>query len=335
MSIIINVLIENFTFERILAAINVSSMWIISALFYKNYKHADIDKKLLAKICLVNLVVLYLLAILFFCLTLFDVPEFYLFNRPLYGIEYANGGLKYRFIGFMEYSNLIVTFTMINTYFALFACKKNTYKIALVILGFLPIFLEKSRFGILAYLILIFMLYFLGIEYKRERIYFLLLGAPMIIVLAMSMIDINLIINYRPGSNRDRFDIYYYSIKSVVDGNIFNMFMGKGVKAYHTYYPMGSHSTYLGFFYKMGITGIVNAIFLVISCLKYILSKRNYVGVVFLSVLFVFFALEDMDGANWLLCVIAAFVAIAGQQNEENKKRLLEYEKIERRDYCE
>ena len=80
-------------------------------------------------------------------------------------------------------------------------------------------------------------------------------------------------------------------------------------------YPYGSHSSYLGYFYKTGIVGGI------LYLLSFLLKSMGLIGwkintswkdvfrFSFFCVL-VWMILEDLDGVNWSICLFYAYMGI-------------------------
>ena len=74
--------------------------------------------------------------------------------------------------------------------------------------------------------------------------------------------------------------------------------------------PYGSHSTYVGLFYRTGFLGIVLFAAVLFACFGEIVKLGNLRLIdllwVFSALLFV--AFEDVDGVNWVLPVLFVFI---------------------------
>lgn len=128
----------------------------------------------------------------------------------------------------------------------------------------------------------------------------------------------------REGSNNMRSSIYAMSWKRMISES---PIIGKGIKDYlgNSGYPYGSHSTYLGSFYKAGLVGGIVYIASILTLLIKIFSVKctnnmdilkKYSIVMILALLFV----EDIDGANWSIYIsyfmFGLFLSSSGNEVE-------------------
>ena len=77
-------------------------------------------------------------------------------------------------------------------------------------------------------------------------------------------------------------------------------------------YPLGSHSSYVGFFYKTGLLGLGCILFALFKLIKAVFLKHFKKNMLFLlgvGAILLAMALEDIDGADWLLVL---FMTING-----------------------
>lgn len=93
--------------------------------------------------------------------------------------------------------------------------------------------------------------------------------------------------------------------------------LGMGIKDYieGSIYPYGSHSTYLGYFYKIGILGgFIYLLSFVVILYRLIKLNNNkfsdYLRVISAFCVLLWMILEDIDGANWAICI---FYSVLGQ----------------------
>lgn len=127
----------------------------------------------------------------------------------------------------------------------------------------------------------------------------------------------------RVGSNSTRQIIYVETIHAWKQ----HKFIGSGIKAIGSLgYPLGSHSSYLGFLYKTGIVGFICVIIgFGVKCRKLVIHLKGldtFCATCIMAVLslLIFFIFEDIDGSNWLVCVWMAMLGIISNQENEIKE---------------
>lgn len=112
---------------------------------------------------------------------------------------------------------------------------------------------------------------------------------------------INYVLNAREDSTSTRFELYSLAIKEFINRNIF---LGLGIKPKFieiSLYPIGSHSTWLGYFVRCGLAGgLFSLIALLFVLANTILSFVKAKGRIFslwwaLSMLILVYSFEDMD----------------------------------------
>ena len=81
-------------------------------------------------------------------------------------------------------------------------------------------------------------------------------------------------------------------------------------------YPLGSHCTYLGILYKAGILGGISAAIgfatAIIMIIRKSLKSKDCFALLIVcltALLMLFFAVEDIDGADWL--IVLAFTEVS------------------------
>lgn len=122
------------------------------------------------------------------------------------------------------------------------------------------------------------------------------------------------VLSYRGDSNSTRMMIYTKSInKFLAESPIW----GCGIKEVisGTGLPYGSHSTYLGMFYKTGIVGgVLYLLATAIAVVKLIIQKDNTkfkIRITFcFLIIFALMILEDLDGANWNIVIFMSLFAM-------------------------
>lgn len=113
------------------------------------------------------------------------------------------------------------------------------------------VFMTGSRF----YLVISFVLLIIYLVQTKNKLYYLILGLP--IVLGVFYFLMQSLMGLRTGSNETRSLIYEQSLYIMIKENIF---FGLGIKPKIPLetgfpYPLGSHSTLIGYFVKTGLVG--------------------------------------------------------------------------------
>lgn len=245
-------------------------------------------------------------------------------NRELYYTEWFGNMQVIRFVGFMDYPNLIIMFFMF--FYPLFLSylkyfKNYILKILLMILGILPIIGSFSRSGyviMLTYLLIVSIYFtytkmnrnlFIAISFFSLSIFSLMIFYTNAYNEAVSIFQE--LLNARQGSNVSRIYLMVESIKiTLVESPI----IGMGVKVTSLIgYPLGSHSTYVGLFYRTGIAGVILVLpIFVIITVKILFTRVGIdktvikISILMMPLLFIF---EDIDGTNWLMIMYFLLVA--------------------------
>lgn len=304
--------------SRIVAALNTCSLWILGTLIFSYIEKINLDKRKVNKIMFYNVVLLIFFALVYFILTRLNFGFNYPIIRKLATLNWAYGVKGYRFVSFMEYPNLVVIFYFISLPFALDYIKEKNrlFKFIFLTLSILPVFFSDSRLGIV--LCIINYLYVLPKLLEKEKFkkfilitIFFLLG---IIILLFKWNDMyhylyNLIYS-RQDSTSMRTLIYETSINKVIDNSIL---IGCGIKTMMSGYPLGSHSTIIGTFYKTGVLGTIFMIWGFCSLLSSIIKRERHGSKIYLLsflCLLGMLAMEDLDGANWSCILFFMLISI-------------------------
>lgn len=304
--------------ERLFAAINLALVWIIAGLYYAYYSNIEsINYRRISKICGINIMIMALLILPYFVLSKMNVYEFAIGPNSLITTDYINGAKTVRFVGLMEYSNLVPSFLMINLIGFYTGNKNKLLAIVLTLLSIAPIYLCSSRAAILVYLACVC----LYIVFRKNNLvkwqYYILLislfvlGIVFVIMSGIHVEIYNMIMDLvymREGSNNTRLGIYLNSLTLTFERN---PFIGVGIKDYVNGFPLGSHCTYIGILYKTGIIGLLIWCFILSVLLSQVVKSRGHLFIKFLFLGFVvFFLVEDIDGANWLIVMLFTMIAI-------------------------
>lgn len=325
-SIVYNLINYSFEMERILATINTFSIWLIALFYYLLYKDNEVSIQTLKKIVFVNysiLIIIWCFSKVYYVLT--GEKNVNLIGNVLYYSEWFNQTEVVRFGGLMEYPNLIIMFFMF--FYPLYCMhiisfKNNFVRVVLIGIGLLPIITTYSRSGyvVIAIGLLVYSLMFLykNLNIRMFVFLFCIVGSLLTFTLAYTDVLENLfevqdkLLNAREGSNDSRTFLMKESIRMALENS---PLIGMGIKDRSIIgYPLGSHSTFVGFIYKTGFVGFIvgTLIFLVIS-LKMLLLKapmKQMLLYVFILVFPLILVFEDLDGANWLIVFYFIFVGL-------------------------
>ena len=306
LAILVAVIIHEPELERIFAGINTALIWIVAGLFFTLFyvNRVKVNEVTLGKTALFNISVLFTLTIIGIVCGLLKT-NIHIGNRFLLNDDWKNGVLTFRTCCFFEYPTLIPYFLLVNLPFAIkYIVKKNFFtKTSLFGVSLISVYFSKSRWGLLIFAFVYFMMichYFMvrhklsGKQIFLRVLVLVAFASPFIVYLALD------ILSSRTGSNSMRLAIYSTSIMTTLERNIL---FGNGVKYFFHEYPLGSHSSVIGSFYKTGIIGFV--LFLVLYIKAIIISfkcfKNNPAVSATLLAILLFMIFEDIDGTNWLL----------------------------------
>lgn len=325
-SIVYNLIVNSYELDRIMATINTFSLWILSLFVYAIFKSINVHIDAIKKITFINyciLIGLWLCSLLVYKVT--NSSNINILNRSLYYTEWFGDVKVIRFVGFMDYPNLIVMFIMFfyPLYILFILDFRNKFlKLILIITGLLPILTTFSRSGYLIVFTYVVAISFYYVYKKMNRKLFL-----SVTFIAFSITigivgyttfpkEISLmlheLLNAREGSNDSRSYLMMESIQVTLDNS---PIVGMGIKVTSLIgYPLGSHSTFLGFFYRTGIIGFITGtvLFLIITT-KIVFSRGNLEKTIMkISLLLIPLLLfvEDIDGANWLMVFYFLLVAL-------------------------
>lgn len=327
-SILINALLGDYELSRIAAAVNTAVIWIGAALLYEYYRTTKIDVKAFLRICFLNENIMLMLLVLYLFLAYikkiqsFTMP---VINTVFYGYDWP----LYRFWGLLEYPTLVGGFSLLTTPFACLYLWIKTKKFLGVILyylcSFLPVYFAFSRNGYVLYFAILCVCLFVIFIYtvrKHEAYTVCVISAgamvaciPVIFSVLAGILD--KLLSMRDGSSTTRGAIYEASLQAFYE----NPLLGRGIKELNEInLPLGSHCSYIGYLYKTGVLGTV-CILLVFAYIAVNVWKNNK-GIyhklmcIFLYGMLAYCIFEDLDGANWLVCL---FFAVAGiLENKEN-----------------
>lgn len=327
-AIVINAIAGEHELNRIFAAVNTWLITVVAVFMYHFYRHIRLDIDRLGKYALCNLVILILLWVVY-TLTK-GVRAFPILGHTLSGDDWVNGLYTPRFFGYLDYANLVVFAVLFFYPLALmFLRGKTLVSFGMTAVLFLVVKSTNSRTGLLLYL-LVFLAYFLlemqkgFYRFYKSRKYALLSLAVLAVVLValvcFSQIAgiLESLMGMREGSNGMRTMIYTESIRIMLEKS---PIFGIGIKDMIGDYPLGSHSTYIGVFYKAGLLGgAVYVISMLYMGVRILLGKDVNRRVLCLKICLLaamlLMALEDIDGANWCVCIFYALLALLQSSTE-------------------
>lgn len=330
LSILYNAITGEYSIVRILAACNTALIWIVAAGIYHYYRWNSVNYQKLAKAgfanggCMAGLSVIFLIVRNF--TDGFAVP---IINCVLLAREKDIFIDRIRFWGFQGYPTLIVAFELLMFPFAFWYVwtklpkKIRVAGVTILTCGvLLPIYFSYSRSGyvLIGVEVLIFALLLFSEKLNKKQrygLYIILVVVGICVILVGHGLIIKIyhaLVNMRAGSNGTRVVIYEETWKCFLRHPI----LGCGIKELSsTGYPLGSHCSYLGFLYK---TGIIGTAFMFIALgknavhmIQNIVQNDNLLASlcsVAIGLLYLFFLFEDVDGADWLVCMWMALSGI-------------------------
>lgn len=325
------------SFQSVGATVNTLLMWLIGMIIYSYYIQQELDLKMIYKYCFINLNILIFLAVLFLLRNqLHFVQNISMFGNKLFSEpSWTNKGLKYRLFAFMEYPTNVATFYCINIGGAInYIFLKYTSalkRISYALLAILPVYLSDTRSGIIASIFVFGMVIFFSIDKRKYRKMFILLTILILIPLVVfAHHDIQSIftsmIQSREGSSGTRLRLYSTTLEKVLSES---PIIGMGIKYPNPAVfnlPYGSHSTYIGIFYRTGFLGLatllINFIYLIRISLQTMIydEQRRFLGVAMLGY-FIAIIFLDIDATMW---VLAVFIANCAFLSNPKAKRILE-----------
>lgn len=306
---------QNSVQDRVLAAANTAMCWFLSLIFYFVYRwigkhHQTVN---LGIVSFINVSILVFLALLYYANL--KLP-FNLGDRVLYGTDWTNGQESKRFFAYLEYANLsialLLMFFPVSVYFVVRRFPRYVgYLYCASTL--LPAFASGSRSGIILVSILALAGYIYIKNHSSRPIFssklrFLIAALiTVIFVLLFSRRIANLLVEIfesRQGSNNLRFALYKYSVGQVLSRSpIFGLGIKEIAQQFGPAVPVGSHSTYIGVLFRVGLLGFTVFMYGLLALFNKILSsvKENWLILIALIAFALFLLTEDIDGADWLL----------------------------------
>ncbi len=327
-SIIIAILTRDYALSRIAAALNTCGIWVIAIWIAGIVSQAeDIDADRIGRYCVINICIMFLLMVSTWFFRDFGI-SLILEKRSAWIWDLLSSGETTRFCGLLEYPTLVGAFTLLQFPWAFRYLSHRKYKwssFILIPVAIIPVFMTYARMGTFLMLILVFAAvnYFIleqGVTLKRLLIIYslcvLLLLTLVIIKFDAVAAVAEAILNARPGSNSDRLRIYTDTVNKISETS---WIIGAGIKEMNSegVYPLGSHCTYLGILFKSGILGSICAVtgfaMSAVIMIKRSLRSKDRFALLFCcmcALFLLFFAVEDIDGADWLIVMVFAEVSL-------------------------
>lgn len=324
LSVTLNLLHSNT--ERILATFNTLALWAISILLYVLYKNAIFNINAISSLSTINILILSLLSVVYF---LHPGLQVSLLGRPLVGTDWLEGEETSRFFAFFEYPNLVPAFCLILFPLSLRVISRIktrfwAYAYCFSILP--PIAASASRMGVILGIAMVAV----GVMYIHSGASRPLFSTRVLILLGIFLAAsvafiyrdtlwnlLEKLFFSRSGSNSARFGLYEASLSQMLNRNVL---LGCGIKDLSPEFgdkiPLGSHSTYLGALYKTGIIGFVCFVVALFLIIKRILINSSDIlySASCIAIILLFFTLEDVDGANWLLALLLSVAGILSNE---------------------
>lgn len=345
LAILFNTVLGGHSFSRIVAAINTNLVWYVALLFFCAIYSSNtrIDYNKIGKYCFYNLLILLCIFAFSYVLGLTSIKLFE--TREFWALDYINGLEAMRFCGLFEYSTLIGYFTVLNLPFAfyyLYNKKLVTTSVIFTLLCYIPIYKSNSRmsmvfafFEILVCFYVVFVNSKISVNAKSIILILAVVACLLFLVFKNEVIYgyVEKLFAMREGSNSMR--MYIYTQSTLIAWNK-SPLIGIGIKEMIGDYPLGSHSTYIGVFYKTGILGSLFFIMGLFSMIKSQYknarkSKHSFARFFFVSIIIFLFMLftEDLDGVEWLAVLFFVIEALILKSNRVAVKEIIgdkEYE---------
>ena len=335
-SIVMSLLMGQHEMPRVFATFNTLAITILGIILYQVYQQNNIEKEKIQKSMFRNMCILIFIWILFILIQEKGNALSFL-PGPLCGSDWSNGVIYTRFCGYLEYENLIVYMHLFSFGLSFDYVKRQYGKFGAsiyAVISLFPVVSARSRVGILGcVLVVAISILFMNwqgiakfwIHNKREIIILLLIS-----ILIIGIIGKDFFISiyermmlYRAGSSETRLAIYTDSINKMLSES---PIWGCGVKDIWYLLPYGSHSTFIGMYFKTGIVGgTIFTVGMLVSVLKTLFFKKTYdlyrlsmnlslVGVLVVSLF------EDLDGADWNFAIFMIFTSLVFKENCKTTK---------------
>lgn len=317
---IIRAMFVEFDADRLIAAFGTLLSWLLAMGYIAYYSTCRYVSWLAISKRAALSVFILAAALLLFHAAGSSFPR--ILGRAVSSADYLSSGVTPRFTAFMEFPTLVAMLTLVMYGPALYWFYRKwgfLGAVVLSIISILTITAASSRAGIFAMIALI-AASFVCIAYSRSqkvRHYFLPLGIlaalAMVLVfvvygsvIAHAALDV---INSRSGSTGGRLYLYSESLSSTLSNS---PIIGMGVKytsSLSNDAPFGSHSTWIGFFYKTGFVGLIlyGILFFRMFRMQWSRATKENVYEIILAInlliLYTYLFVEDLDSTAWV-CVL-------------------------------
>jgi hypothetical protein len=329
LSILLNSATADLTIDRLLAALNTLCIGIVGIIFYCHaIKTSEVEFNRVGKASFLNFAILLGLSIIFLVFTKMktSIKPPVILNNHLFVSDWFSGGHTWRFSAYLDYSTLVVAFTIGNLPYALiYAQRYNHRKIMqtmILVIAFFAVYLTNSRTGTLCIVLLVLLSF--SVIYWKSYIELILVyiykhktTCAIVVIIVMTLLHRNIIniianiLDMRQGSFYTRLSIYRESITMMLNNS---PIWGMGIKKMMGNYPYGSHSTYIGVFYRAGIVGGTIYISALVSIVVNIFrNKKNDELTLLISGTILDFLIlavtEDLDGEIWVFYLFCLLVS--------------------------
>ena len=319
-AILLSLLRNEFDLMRTLAALNTATMWLVASSYFSLFsirQYSERDMRRLMSYVIFNFSVFSILYLIFLSGREISFSTFG-HQYSLQYVDYLTSGSTSRFRALME-SKLSPSHFFISQLpllaLALVRSRHKELLLLVAVIAYAGNIGSHSRIGIIMSTLAIIgycMIYFSYrvtlITSKRGWLSLLLTGFLMFLASLMSyyrkiLSAVMRLYNWRPGSNRARIMLYENTIKRVL---LESPLIGIGIKYTdpQTHLPYGSHSTYIGLFFKAGIVGAILYLIGFSQILTGIFSlyknsSQKYPIYIMVLAYFGFLIFADIDSLDW------------------------------------
>ncbi len=240
------------------------------------------------------------------------------------GFIFEGGSVRISFMGFYVNTAAIISCLIFFLYFSLAfnSEKEKIWLFAAYTCSLIAVLMSGSRVVIFVMLIFPILVVFKAIAFR----YLGLILAPFVVFLFFYLGVFDTINGYREGSSDTRAVIYDVSLSLMQASNLIT---GLGIKPYTAAvdFPLGSHSTYIGYFVKNGLIGLAFVLIYFFFILRELFksisitsSSIPYIRWMLVLLVSVIFAFEDLDAfeLNAVLFGIMLGLAYSAPKNAIN-----------------
>lgn len=292
---------EHFTFIRWIASLHNSIVFLFLCLGYISYNNKKVDYLDDISSFLPYFLLIALLSLLYFFLTESELVLSTSWSKVTFVVDYFPDNKVFpRLWLFAPYPNAVAIMLFIT--FLIYIIKTKIVSWIIILAFLIVMFFTGSRIVTLLSLGLVFLFYIRSSKHLR----LITVGLVMGVILVIEKGVYELIFELRPGSNFMRMKIYEATWHMWINqGFIF----GIGLKPFieGIPYPLGSHSSLLGYLFRTGIVGggMYIAFMIFVFCIVfkdlYKMLKQKYFSHVHLLLsysigsILIIYVLEDLD----------------------------------------